>query len=68
MRNHGPGEAQPSYEKADADLFAGAGAPEGSREVLAAGFGGGGGCPLAGGASGGAGADMGAAGQDAGTA
>lgn len=49
------------------EVGAGRVAPAGSQEVPAAGFGaGGGGRPLAGGASGGTGADLGAAGQDAG--
>lgn len=68
-REGGPGTAQRAVDEHTpmSEVGAGRGAPAGSQEVPAAGFGGGGGGrPLAGGASGGAGADLGAAGQDAG--
>ncbi len=68
-REGGPGAAKRTVEEHTpmSEVGAGRGAPAGSQEVPAAGFGaGGGGRPLAGGASGGAGADLGAAGQDAG--
>lgn len=68
-REGGPGAAKRTVDEQTpmSEVGAGRGAPAGSQEVPAAGFGaGGGGRPLAGGASGGAGADLGAAGQDAG--
>ncbi len=69
VQNKGTGEAEASAIKPVRDIGPGAGAPAGSQEVPAAGFGHGStasGTPLAGGGMGGAGADLSAAGQDAG--